>query len=62
MKPAGPYGTMPQEPWYSGEGVKPHIVIQLNCGEVCTHASCKTTKTSTTKEQKQSSFQINYDY
>ena len=42
----------------------PDCVIQLNCGKVHTHASYKTSRTwgtSTTKEQKWSSFQMNYD-
>ena len=34
---ASPFGTMPQELW-------PDCIIQLNCGEVHTHASYKTTK------------------
>ena len=41
----GPFGTMPQEPLHSEKGAKPDCVIQLNCGEVCTHASYKTTRT-----------------
>ena len=44
-EPAGPFGTMPQEPWHPGKGAKPDRIIQLNCGEVCTHASYKTTRT-----------------
>ena len=44
-EPAGPFGTMPQEPWHPGKGAKPDRVVQLNCGEVCTHASYKTTRT-----------------
>ena len=31
-EPAGPFGTMPQEPWHSGKDAKPDRVIQLNCG------------------------------
>ena len=42
---AGPFGTMPQEPWYPEKGAKPDRVIQCNCGEVCTRASYKTTRT-----------------
>ena len=42
---AGPFGTMPQEPWYPEKGAKLDCVIQPNCGEVCTHASYKTTRT-----------------
>ena len=44
-EPAGPFGTMPQEPWHPGKDAKPNRVIQLNCGEVRTHASSKTTRT-----------------
>ena len=44
-KPAGPFGTMPQEPWHPGKDAKPDRVIQLNCGEVRTHASYKATRT-----------------
>ena len=44
-EPAGPFGTMPQQPWHPGKGDKPGRIIQLNCGEVCTHASYKTTRT-----------------
>ena len=36
---------MPQKPWHSGKGIKPDRVIQLNYGEVRTHASYKTTRT-----------------
>ena len=36
---------MPQEPLHRGEGAKIGRIIQLNCGEVCTHASYKTTRT-----------------
>ena len=41
-KLAGPFGTMPQEPWHSGKGGKPDHLIQHNCGEVRTHESYKT--------------------
>ena len=44
-EPAGPFGTMLQEPWHPGKGAKPDRVIQLNSGEVCTRASYKTTRT-----------------
>ena len=44
-EPAGPFGTMLQEPWHPGKGAKPDRVIQLNCREVRTHASYKTTRT-----------------
>ena len=36
---------MPQEPWHPGKGAKPDHVIQLNCREVCAHASYKATRT-----------------
>ena len=36
---------MPQEPWHPGKGAKLDRVIQLNYGEVHTHASYKTTRT-----------------
>ena len=38
-KPAVPFGTMPQELWHPGKDAKLDRVIQLNCGEVRTHAS-----------------------
>ena len=40
------------------------MLSNLNCGEVCTHANYKQPehgKASSTKEQKCSSFQANYD-
>ena len=43
-EPAGPFGTMPQEPWHPGKDAKPDCVIQLSCREVRTHASYKTTR------------------
>ena len=46
--PTDPLGTMPQEPWHPGKAAKPDRtdrVIQLNYGEVRTHASYKTTRT-----------------
>ena len=36
---------MPQEPWHPGKDAKPDHVIQLNCGEVRTHATYKATRT-----------------
>ena len=36
---------LPQEPWYPGKGAKTDRIIQLNCGELCTHASYKTNRT-----------------
>ena len=44
-EPAGPFGTMPQEPWHPGKGAKLDRVIQLNCGKVRSHATYKTTRT-----------------
>ena len=41
----GPLRTIPQEPWHPGKGAKPDCVIQLDCVEMRTHASYKTTKT-----------------
>ena len=40
-----PFGTMPQEPWHAEKNAKWDCIIQLNCGEVCTHASYKATRT-----------------
>ena len=55
-EPAGPFGTMPQEPWHPGKSAEPDHVIQFNCGEVCTHASYikerEHGRNSTTEEQK----------
>ena len=46
---AGPFGTMPHATRaltsWAGKGAKPDHVIQLNCGEVHTHAKYKTTRT-----------------
>ena len=36
---------MQLEPWHPGKGAKPDRVIQLNCGEMRTHASYKTNRT-----------------
>ena len=44
-KLAGPFWTMPQEPWHHGKGDKLDHIIQLNLGEMCTHGSYKTTRT-----------------
>ena len=43
-KPGGPFGTMPQESWHPEKGAKPDRIIQLDCGEICTHASYETTR------------------
>ena len=45
IKPTGTFGTMPQEPQNPGKCVKPDHAIQLNCGEMRTRASYKTTRT-----------------
>ena len=39
------FGTIPQEPWQPGKGAKPDHMIHLNCREVCTYSSFKTTRT-----------------
>ena len=44
-KPAGPFGTMPQEHRHPEKGAKPDRVIQFNHREVRTHAGYKTTRT-----------------
>ena len=44
-EPAGPFGTMPQEPLHPGKVAKLDGVFQFNCEEVRTHASYKTTRT-----------------
>ena len=36
---------MPLEPWHPGKGAKLDCIIQLNCGEMRTHASYKTNRT-----------------
>ena len=43
-KLAGPFGTVPRKPWHRGNNAKTDHIIQLNCGEVCTHASYNTTR------------------
>ena len=43
-EPAGPFETMPHEPWHPGKDTKPDRVIQLSCREVRTHASYKATR------------------
>ena len=42
---AGPFGTMPQEPWFPGKGAKLDHGVQINCRKVHTHASYKITTT-----------------
>ena len=41
----GPFGAMAQEPLHPGKGAKLDHIIQLNCGQVRTHASYKTIRT-----------------
>ena len=41
----GSFRTIPEVPWHPENGAKLDHVIQLNCGEVCTHASYKATRT-----------------
>ena len=41
----GLFGTMPQEPLHPEKDAKRDCIIQLNCGEVSTHASYKATRT-----------------
>ena len=36
---------MPQEPWHPRKAAETDCIIQLNCGEVRTHASYKATRT-----------------
>ena len=43
-KPAGLFGTLPQEPWHP-ERAAPVCFIQFNCGEEHINTSCKTTRT-----------------
>ena len=67
-----PFRTMPQEHWHPEKGAKLDRIIQLNCRDVHTHAGKKYTpmqvikqpelgRTSATKEQKSSSFQMSYN-
>ena len=44
-KPVGPFGSMPQELWHPEKGAKLDCVIKHSCGEECTHANYKTTRT-----------------
>ena len=44
-EPASPFGTMPLEPWHPRKDAKLDCIIQLNCGEVHIHGSCKATRT-----------------
>ena len=44
-EPMGPFKTMPHEPSHPGKSAKPDRVTQLNCEEVRTRASYKTTRT-----------------
>ena len=65
--PAGPFGTMPQVPWHSKGPDKMLNPISIS---ISTVAKCATMqvikqpehrKPSTTKEQKCTSLQMNYD-
>ena len=61
----GPFGTMPQEPLHRGKGAKPDRVIQSIAGKCTSMQVIKQPehgRTSTTVEQKWSSFQTNYVY
>ena len=61
---AGLFGTMPLEPWHPGKDAKPDRIVQLNCGGGAPMQVVKKLeheRTSTTEEQKWSSFQTNYD-
>ena len=52
---AGPFGTMPQEPWHPGKGAKPDHVIQLiagNCAPMQVIKQPEHGRTSTTDKQK----------
>ena len=52
-KPAGPFGSMPQEPRHPGKDAKLDCGIQLNCGEVHTHVKQpEDGRTSISEEQK----------
>ena len=42
MEHLRPFGTTPQVPQHPGKGTESDRIIQLNCGEVHTHASYKT--------------------
>ena len=44
-EPAGSFKIVPQEPRHPGKDAKPDCVIQLDCGEVRTHASYKAPRT-----------------
>ena len=41
---------MPQEPWHRRKAAKSDRIIQLNCREVRSHASYKTTRTQEPQE------------
>ena len=63
-EPADPSGTMPQEPWHPGKDAKPDRVIQsttVECAAMQVIKQPEHGRTSTTEEQKWSSFQTNYD-
>ena len=57
---AGPFGTRPQKPWHPGKGVNMIALSNPTVGKCTTMEIMKQTehgRTSTTKEQKWSSFQ-----
>ena len=61
-KLVGPFRTMPQEPRRPGKEAKLDRVIQFNCGKCAPMLVVKQPehgRTSTTEEQKSSSFQMN---
>ena len=63
-EPADPFVTMPHEPWLPGKGAKPDRVIDSTAGKCAPMQVVKQPEhgtTSTTKKQKWSSFQMNYD-
>ena len=56
---AGPFGTMPQEPWHPGNDAKLDHIIQSAAGKCTAMQVVKQPKhgrTSTTEEQKWSSY------
>ena len=63
-EPAGPFGTMPQEPWIL-ERVPNRITLSNSTAGKCAPMQVikqpEHGRTSTTEEQKWSSFQTNYD-
>ena len=60
-KLAGPFGTMPQEPWHSGKDAKTDRVIQSTVGKCKPKQVIKQPEHGSKKAQKWSSIQTNYD-